>query len=145
MPGRPFPGYPAWHAIEIPVARAAGPVDAVVLNHHGFMTATSEEFVSALRARVWIIPSRSAGSPGRWPVMSVQSKRLYPGPRDIFALTILEAARLALGPVLNALSSQQGHIVIRVSAPGDRYSVFILDETTEQGTIRAVHGPYKSR
>ncbi len=145
MPGRPFPGYPAWHAIEIPVARAAGPVDAVVLNHHGFMTATSEEFVRALRARVWIIPSRSAGSPGRWPVMSVQSKRLYPGPRDIFALTIVEAARLALGPVLNALSSQQGHIVIRVSAPGDRYRVFILDETTEQGTIRAVHGPYKSR
>ena len=145
MPGRASPGYPAWQAIEIPVARAAGPVDAAVLNHHGWETATSEAFVRALRARVWIIPSRSAGNPSRWPVASVLSERLYPGARDVFALTLQEATRQILAPILDGLSSQQGHIVIRVAQSGDRYRVFIIDETTEAGTIRAIHGPYESR
>ena len=40
--GVPAPGYPLWHGIEIPVARAAGPVDAAVLNHHGLGDGNTE-------------------------------------------------------------------------------------------------------
>ncbi len=145
MPGVPAPGYPLWHGIEIPVARAAGPVDAAVLNHHGLGDGNTEAFVEALRARVWIIPSRAAGHPDRWVHNRLYSERLYPGPRDVFSLTLQQATKQVVGAPLERLSSHRGHILIRVDEGGARYRVLILDDTSEANTVTAVHGPYDSR
>jgi beta-lactamase superfamily II metal-dependent hydrolase len=60
IPGRPRPGYPEWHDVETPVARAVGPVDAAVVNHHGNRDSTTAFFVATLRPRVWILPVWSA-------------------------------------------------------------------------------------
>lgn len=146
MPGEPAPGYPDWQGVETPVARAVGPVDAAVLSHHGLGNGTTEFFVRSLQARVWIVPSRSADHPGRYVVDRVTSPRLYDGPRDVFAVTVVEATEHALGPQRFAqLASHQGHIVIRVDEGGESYRVIILDDSAEAFIVKAVHGPYRAR
>ena len=146
MPGIPAPGYPNWHNVETPVAKAVGPVDAAVLNHHGLGDGTTEFFVSMLRARVWIVPARSANHPDRWVFGRVTSPRLYAGPRDVFAVTVVEATQHVLGPPRFAqLKSDQGHIVIRADQAGEWFRVIILDDSTEAYIVKAVHGPYEAR
>jgi len=75
----------------------------------------------------------------------LRTERFYPGPRDIFSLMLQDATGQIFGGIEDALSSHQGHIVIRVEPGGDRYHVIIVDETSEAGTVRAIHGPYSSR
>lgn len=145
MPGQPGPGYPLWHGIDREVAKATGPVDAAVLNHHGLGDGTSEAFVRHLRARVWVIPARAAGHPDRWVLNRIYSTRLYPGPRDVFALSIQEATRQIVGRPLDRIAGEHGHIVIRVTDGGDRYHVLVVDDTSEASTVKAVHGPYAAR
>ncbi len=146
MPGVPAPGYPDWQGIETPVARAVGAVDAAVVNHHGLGNGTTEFFVRSLQARVWIVPSRSADHPGRYVIDRVTSARLYDGPRDVFAVTVVEATEHAIGPQRFArLASDQGHIVIRVDEDGESYRVIILDDSAESFIVKAVHGPYQAK
>lgn len=75
----------------------------------------------------------------------LRTERFYPGPRDVFSLTLQHATRQVFGGIEDALSSHQGHIVIRVEPGGNRYRVIIVDESSEAGTVRAIHGPYGSR
>jgi glyoxylase-like metal-dependent hydrolase (beta-lactamase superfamily II) len=145
MPGTPRPGYPGWQDVETPVARAVGPVDVAVLDHHGNRDSTNAFLVAALRPRAWIIPVWSADHPGHDVLDRMYSTRLYPGPRDVFATNMLEANKLVIGPLLDRLLSAQGHIVIRVAPGGGSYRVVILDDAAESYAVKAVHGPYESR
>ena len=145
LPGNPRPGYPAWQDVETPVARAVGPVDVALLDHHGNRDSTNAFLVSTLRPRVWIIPVWSADHPGHDVLDRMYSTRLYPGPRDVFATNMLEANRLVIGPLLDRLLSAQGHIVVRVAPGGASYQVIILDDAVESYAVKAVQGPYASR
>jgi hypothetical protein len=145
LPGTPRPGYPAWQDVETPVARAVGPVDVALLDHHGNRDSTNAFLVSTLRPRVWIIPVWSADHPGHDVLDRMYSPRLYPGPRDVFATNMLDANRLVIGPLLDRLLSAQGHIVVRVAPGGASYQVIILDDAVESYAVKAVHGPYPSR
>ena len=116
-----------------------------MLNHHGIGDGTTESFVRGLRPRVWIIPARAAGHPDRWVLNRLYSTRLYPGPRDVFSLTLQEATRQIVGEPLAGLKSQRGHIVLRVAEHGKSYLVVILDDASEANTVKAVHGPYEAR
>jgi hypothetical protein len=145
MPGTPRPGYPAWQDVETPVARAVGPVDVALLDHHGNRDSTNAFLVSTLRPRAWIIPVWSADHPGHDVLDRMYSTRLYPGPRDVFATNMLEANRLVIGPLLDRLLSAQGHIVVRVAPGGASYQVIILDDAAESYAVKAVYGPYESR
>jgi hypothetical protein len=145
MPGTPRPGFPAWQDVETPVARAVGPVDVALLDHHGNRDSTNAFFVATLRPRVWIIPVWSSDHPGHDVLDRMYSTRLYPGPRDVFATNMLEANRLVIGPLLDRLLSAQGHVVIRVAPGGASYQVIILDDTSESYAVKAVHGPFESR
>ncbi len=144
MPGQPAPGYPDWHDVETPVAKAVGPVDVAVANHHGIGDGTTEFFVRTLRPRIWVVPSRAAGHPDRFVFGRMISTRLYPGPRDVFSVTTQEATRQVV-VALTQLASDQGHIVIRVGDGGSRYRVIILDDSDETNMVKAVHGPYDAR
>ncbi len=142
IPGRPRPGYPQWHDVETAVARAVGPVEAVVVNHHGNRDSTNAAFVAALRPRLWVIPVWSADHPGHDVLDRIYSTRLYPGPRDVFATNMIEANRIVIGPLLDRLASARGHIVIRVSPGGDEYRVFILDDAAETFRVTRTFGPF---
>jgi hypothetical protein len=145
MPGNVRPGYPAWQDVETAVARAVGPVDVALLDHHGNRDSTNATLVATLRPRHWIIPVWSADHPGHDVLDRMYSTRLYPGPRDVFATNMLEANRLVIGPLLDRLLSAQGHIVFRVAPGGASYQVIILDDSAETYAVKAVHGPFASR
>jgi beta-lactamase superfamily II metal-dependent hydrolase len=145
MPGLPRPGYPEWHDVESPVARAVGPVDVALLNHHGNRDSTNAFFVSALRPRVWIVPVWSSDHPGHDVLDRMYSTRLYPGPRDVFATNMIEANRVVIGPLLDRLAAAQGHVVVRVAPGGAAYRVLVLDDTSESYAVTSVHGPYDAR
>jgi hypothetical protein len=145
MPGNLRPGFPDWQDLETPVARAVGPVDVAVPNHHGNRDSTNASFVSALRPRVWVIPVWSSDHPGHDVLDRMYSLRLYPGPRDVFATNMIEANKIVIGPLLDRLAGTQGHIVVRVAPGGTSYRVIILEDSSESYAVKAVHGPYESR
>jgi hypothetical protein len=136
---------PLWLDVETPAAQAVGPVEVNVLNHHGHRSAENEYLIRALRPRVHIIPVWSSDQPGHDVLRRILSEKLYPGPRDVFALNILEPNRLVIGDLLDRLKSNQGHILVRVEAGGDTYRIIILDDTSESFKITGIFGPYETR
>lgn len=63
LPGVRLDGVPEWHDMETPVARAVGPVDVTVLNHHGWLDTTNDMFLDTLQPRVVVIPAWHATHP----------------------------------------------------------------------------------
>jgi len=144
MPGLPAEGSPAWHDVETPVAKAVGPVEIHVLNHHGFHDSANAFFLSTLRPRVHILSIYAPSHPGMRVLNRLLSTRLYPGPRDIFATNIMDAAKVVIGEQLERLKSGQGHILVRVDPGGGSYRVIVLDDSAESYAVKSVHGPYES-
>jgi len=142
--GIPYEGFPAWHDVETPVARAVGPVDAAILDHHGYLDTQNEFFVATLRPRVWTISVWDAAHPTGRVWNRLQSQRVYQGPRDVFATDVQDAALTVIGG-LNHLASKHGHIVIRVAAGGGEYRVLIVDDSSERHRVTKIVGPYSSR
>jgi len=145
LEGVPDPGFPAWQNVEAPVAAAAGPVDVAALNHHGYRDSTTEAFVRALQARLWIAQVWHVSHPG-WSVLDrLHGERLYPGPRDVLVTAVMPANRMMIGPLVERHLSSAGHIVIRVAPGGESFRAIILDETSEAAPVKAIHGPFASR
>jgi beta-lactamase superfamily II metal-dependent hydrolase len=140
MPGI-RPTSPAWHDIETPVAKVVGHVDAAILNHHGYVDAMNEFFVSTLRARVWTVSVWDQNHPtlGVWE--RLHSEKLYPGPRQVFATDVHPKARSIIKDI-DRLASDRGHIVIRVSPGGRDYRVVIVDDRSESHRVAKTFGPY---
>ena len=144
LQGFPFAGCPAWHDVETPIAKAIGPVEVNVLNHHGCPYSENDFFLSTLRPRVHIFSVWSPLHPGVRVLDRLLSTRLYPGPRDIFATGLMEATRIVIGRYIEKLKSNRGHIVVRVDPGGDQYKVFVLDDSAETYKITGIFGPYTS-
>jgi glyoxylase-like metal-dependent hydrolase (beta-lactamase superfamily II) len=142
--GIPEPGAPLWHDVETPVAKAVGPVEVSVLNHHGYIDAENLFFVSTLRPRTWILPVWDSAHPTPSVYSRLRSTRSYPGARDLF-MTNLHPANRIVTPGLDQAASHQGHILVRVSPGGAAYQVIILDDSGETYEVRAVHGPFETR
>jgi len=144
IPGVLQEGAPVWGDMETPVARAVGPLEVVVLDHHGNRNSTNGFWLSSLRPQVFIIPVWSSDHPGHDVLARMYSTVFYPGPRDVFATNMTQANKDVIGPLLDRLKSSQGHIVIRVDKGGATFRVLILDDSAESFRILAIHGPYKS-
>ena len=145
IPGRASDGAPLWNDMETPVAKAVGPVDATILNHHGNRNSQNAFYVGTLRPQVFIIPVWSSDHPGHDVLDRLFSAKIYPGPRDGFATNMIEANRIVIGDLIDRLKSTQGHIVLRVTPGGDTFQVMILDDSAETYRVKAVFGPYQSR
>jgi beta-lactamase superfamily II metal-dependent hydrolase len=145
MPGIPDAGAPAWQSVETAVARAIGPTDVHVVNHHGSIDPASEIFLATLRSPVMILPSWSATHPSQDALKRMMAARLYPGPHDIFATLLRPSTRDSIGARADQLKADHGHILVRVAPGGDRYRVFVLDDRSEGRSVLAVFGPYESR
>jgi beta-lactamase superfamily II metal-dependent hydrolase len=145
MPGVPDAGAPAWQSVETPVARAIGPTDVHVVNHHGSIDPESEVFLRTLRSAVLILPSWSATHPSQDALKRMMATRLYPGPRDIFATLVRPETKASIGSRADQLKADHGHIVVRVAPGGESYRVFVLDETAVAPTVIGAFGPYEAR
>jgi len=135
-------GTAPWLDVETSVARAAGPVTVAALDHHGYYDATGADFVRAMRSRIYILQSWHASHPALSTLDKLYSPLLYPGPRDVLATGLTDAAELADARLSDRFLSKQGHIVIRVHPGGRQYEVIVLDDTREAGNIKACFGPY---
>lgn len=143
--GVPLDGLPAWHDLETPVARALGPVDVLVLNHHGWLDTTNPFFLQTLQPRVVIVPAWHASHPDHGVLRRLLSPRVYPNPADLFTTTLLDAPRAVFGYLRNPFKSAEGHIVVRVEPGGAVYQVVILDDRDSAHLVTAIYGPYRSR
>lgn len=144
IPGIPDPGYPDWQSVETAVARAIGPTDVHVVNHHGSISPESAFFLETLKSAVMILPAWSPTHPSQDVLKRMMTLRLYPGPHDIFVTTLREPTKASIGPRVSQLKATHGHIVVRVAPGGDQYSVFVLDDTTEEMNVIGTFGPYAS-
>lgn len=138
-------GTQPWRDVETPVARATGPVDVAVSNHHGYFDAVGPESVRVLQPRVWVVPAWHVTHPGIAQLERMLSERLYPGPRNIFITDLADAAALLNQRFLSRVSSSSGHVVVRVEPGGARYRVYVTGNQDESDTIVAVFGPYDCR
>ena len=145
IPGNIRPGYPAWQDIETEVAKAVGPVEVAAVNHHGNRDSTNAFFVSALQPRLWILQVWSSDHPGHDVLDRMLSKRLYPGDRGVLATAMAQVNKDVIGPMLDRLASDQGHIVIRVSPGGGEYRALILEDRDESMHVKDVIGPFEAR
>jgi beta-lactamase superfamily II metal-dependent hydrolase len=144
IPGYPVPGAPAWHDVETDIARAIGPTDVHVVNHHGSIEEENLFWLATLRSRVMIVPAWQATHPSPDVLKRMLSRRVYPEPRDIFITVFRDETRAAIGARASQVASSHGHIVVRVEPGGARYWVIVLDDTTDSFRILSVHGPYAS-
>jgi len=144
MPGYPVPGGPTWHDLETDIAKAIGRTDVHVVNHHGSIEEENPFFLATLRSRVMVLPSWSPTHPSQDVIKRMLSTRIYPEPRDIFAVLLRDVTKASIGPRARQVASDHGHVVIRVEPGGNRYWVIVLDDTAETYKVTSVHGPYTS-
>ena len=142
LPGAADPGFPAWHAPEAAIAPVVGRVDVHVVNQHGSMGEESEAFLQALGSTVLIVPSWAPSHPAPDVLKRIMNSRFPPSPRYVFATDLRDAARIVIGQRATQLAGPPGHIVVRVYPGGDRYRVFVLDNSNERDTVLAAKGPF---
>jgi hypothetical protein len=145
MPGYPVPGAAAWHDLETDVAKAIGPTDVHVVNHHGSIEEENPFFLATLKSRVLIVPAWAPTHPSPDVLKRLLSTRVYPDPRDIFVVEFRDVTKAATGARALQVASDHGHVVVRVEPGGARYWVLVLDDTTESYRVTSVHGPYLSQ
>lgn len=144
IPGFPVPGAPAWHDVETDIAKAIGPTDVHVVNHHGSIEEENLFWLATLKSRVMIVPAWSATHPSPDVLKRMLSPRVYPDPRDIFITVFRTETQAAIGARANQVASKHGHVVVRVEPGGAHYWVLVLDDTAETFKITSVHGPYEA-
>ncbi|HXT68616.1 MAG TPA: hypothetical protein VN700_02610 [Vicinamibacterales bacterium] len=144
IPGYPVPGAPAWHDVETDIAKAIGPTDVHVVNHHGSIEEENLFWLATLKSRVMIVPAWSATHPSPDVLKRMLSKRVYPDDRDIFITVFRTETQATIGARATQVASSHGHVVVRVEPGGARYWVLVLDDAAETYKITSVHGPYSS-
>lgn len=135
----------AWQDAEAPVARVMGKVEAMKMCHHATKEAGSKELLGVLQPDVAVAGVRNDIQPD---VKTV--RRLFKASPDVqFFCTNLDPRCDSLlrenGIDPSTFACTEGHVVLRVAPGGDRYWVFVLDDTDQLYRIRSVHGPYNAQ
>ncbi|MDB5908459.1 MAG: hypothetical protein JWP34_2573 [Massilia sp.] len=139
-----YDGEQPWRDALTAAARAAGPVDVATADHHGLFDGLSADTVRTLRPRAWVIPGWHISHPDLLQLERMFSERLYPGPRDVFATTVMEENLRANHRLARRMRSTDGHVVVRVAPDGASFRVAVTDNRDEQDRVKLVTGPYAS-
>ena len=146
IPGVPNYTQPWWRDIETPVSAVVGPVDVMLLDHHGNRDSTNENILRNLAPRVIVQENWLSPQPGEEVVTRMASKGLYSGDRDVFSTGMSAESRLVIGPVMDSIyKSYGGHVVIRIAPGGEQYEVYVLNDSDRRREITKRFGPYRSK
>jgi hypothetical protein len=140
-----YDGREPWLDVESPATKVCGRVEVAVADHHAYFDACGSQFVKNLDAQAYIIPSWHLTHPGQAQLERLVGAWPYEKHHDVFATEMLPANRLLNSRWVNEMRSIQGHIVVRVAADGASYKIYVLDSTTEHGSVTLVSGPYFCR
>ena len=128
---------------EDAVAKACGPTDVVVCNHHAYKDAMHNSFVRQMQAKAYVIPVWDYYHPEAEPLRWMLSTDLYPGDRMVFAAGLVENNRIRLGENGEKIKPA-GHIMVRVYEGGDTWQVFVLNDSgTDYEIIYKITGAIK--
>lgn len=132
-----------WGDIESEVARASGPVDVAMANHHGYANACGPQWVSSLRPRVIVISAWDSAHPTIPSLENMLSQQLDQGHRDIYS-TALKAENVIATKRLHEIQSGNGHVVVRVSPSQNAFETVVTTNHDESDRVLARFGPYKT-
>lgn len=136
---------PEWEDLETPVGKAVGPVEVCEVNHHGWWNAMNANFIASVRPQVYVMQVWNVSHFNIETLDRMQSRKIYPGKRDLFATNTPEISKIYVGAYLKELKGERGHVVVKVLPGGDSFYMYMLDDTNERYTVKSVHGPYRSR
>jgi hypothetical protein len=139
-----FDGALPWRNVLTAAAQVCGPVDVATADHHGMFDGLSPETVRLLRPQAWVIPSWHISHPDLLQLERMFSERLYAGPRDVFATSLMHENYLANRRLVSRMRSRDGHVVVRVAPGGGSFHVQTTDNTDETDHIKLSLGPYVS-
>ena len=146
IPGVPSYTQPWWRDVETPVSAVVGPVDVMLLDHHGNRDTINENILRNLAPRVIVQENWLSPQPGEEVVNRMASQGLYPGPRDVFSTGMAPETRAAIGPIMDRIyKSYNGHVVIRVNPGGGSYEVFVLNDKNDRREVVKRLGPYETK
>jgi len=146
IPGIPSYTQPWWRDVETPVSAVVGPVDVMLLDHHGNGDTVNENILRNLAPRVMVQENWLSAQPSGDVVNRMASQGLYPGPRDVFSTGMAPETRAAIGPIMDKIyKGYGGNIVIRVAPDGNHYEVYILNDIGTQRDVVKRFGPYESK
>lgn len=137
---------PEWKDIETPVGRSVGPVEVCEANHHAWIDAMNDSFISSVRPQVFVIQVWNVRHMSLNVFQSLFSQSIYPGKRDVFLTNIPEGTKTYYGESdLNKITGKDGHVVIKVDPGGNQYKVISLKTEDESFIIKSVSGPFQCR
>jgi hypothetical protein len=132
-----------WRDIETAVAKAAGPVEVAVADHHAYWDAVGPNFVRDLRPQAFIIPAWYVSQPATLPLRRMFSRNLYPGDRDVFATCTMEENRVFNAQFNSKMKSMDGHVVVRVAPGGETFTIVVTDNSNDSDRVKLITGPYR--
>ena len=133
----------AWRDIETPVGKAVGPVEVCEANHHAWINAMNEQFLSSVKAQIIVIQVWNVTHLNLSTLQSMANKNLNPNLKHVIPTFIPELSRAYLGKEqIKKFTGDGGHVVIKVAPGGKQYSVLILTASDESLVVKSMHGPY---
>ena len=133
----------SWFDIEAPVAQVMSPVEVMKASHHGTSNCNSTEMLNRLKPQTILIHVWRDVQPNPATIARMFSAN---GSCNIFTTNMTENNKGVLGSsVVSKFQSMSGHIVVRVSPGGQRYYVYVLDDTNESYKVKQIYGPYQCK
>lgn len=130
----------SWFDIEAPVAAVVPQVEVMKAHHHGTSNCNSSEMLKKLKPQTILVHVWRDVQPN--PATIARMFTANAG-CNIFTTNLTENNKGVLGgSVVSKFKSTGGHIVVRVSPGGQRYYVYVLDDTNENYKVKQIHGPY---
>lgn len=130
----------SWFDIEAPVAAVVPQVEVMKAHHHGTSNCNSSEMLKKLKPQTIMVHVWRDVQPNPATIARMFSAN---SGCNIFTTNLTENNKGVLGSsVVSKFKSTGGHIVVRVSPGGQRYYVYVLDDTNENYKVKQIFGPY---
>lgn len=127
--------------MEEAAARVCGSVDVCKANHHAYKDAMTEAFLCNIQASAYIIPVWDKEHIQPEVMARIASDSVYPGERMIFPTRFPDhlTQRYVDEPWMHAVSSEDGHIVVKVFDRGRKYKIYVLSARNEEQIVKKVY------
>lgn len=131
----------SWFDVEAPVAAVMPQVEVMKANHHGTSNCNSDVLLNKLKPQAILIHVWRDIQPNAATLARMFSAN---GNCQIFTTNMTEKNKGVLSSeVTSKLKSMNGHVVVRVSPGGQRYYIYVLDDTDESYKVKQIFGPYQ--